>query len=56
MSKITVPPEVIGEIILLFVQKGIPAGIELLSTLKDQDITAEKVRALRTGLNPPVKY
>ena len=47
---------VLGEIIMLLVTKGIPEGIKLLSRLGENDITAEKVRALRLGLNPPVKY
>ncbi len=46
----------LGEIIQLLVTTGIPAGIKLLSNLHENDITAEKVRALRVGLKPPVKY
>lgn len=56
MSNPLISTDLLGEIIMLLVTKGIPAGIKLLSDLKEEDITAEKVRALRLGLKPPVKY
>lgn len=56
MAEIKVESAVLGEIIKLLITEGVPAGIKLLGRLNEKDITAEKVRALRIGLRPPVKY
>lgn len=56
MAEVKIAPDVLGELIMLFVRVGIPEGIKLLGRLKENEITAEKVRALRAGLKPPVNY
>ena len=54
MASVSVSPELLGQIINLIFQVGVPEAIKLLARLKEDDITAAKVRALRAGLNPPV--